>query len=161
MIPVRIRDCTCPGTPHGEGDIVFLAPTLSLEGGLAAESELAEVITAGGEVNEISTAVAKRWLLSFVRYGAKSWNLTNGHANEPKPFDVQAILDDYGIARVVAEKANELYADAVLAPLRAQLPSPLPPGPTAEETSPAPSSTETPPEPLSPATTADTTPLTG
>ena len=105
---VRIRDCACPGTPHAEeGDAVFLSPTLPAEGGIAAEQDMTD---SGGDAN----ALTRRWLLTFVRYGAKDWNLT-------EPFDVDVLLADWALARPVAIRAGELYQASVMAPF---LPTP-------------------------------------
>ena len=32
-VPVRFRDCACPGTPHEDGDIAELRPYLDYLGG--------------------------------------------------------------------------------------------------------------------------------
>jgi hypothetical protein len=36
---------------------------------------------------------------------------------EPEPFDVERLVSDYGLAKLVAGKANELYQEALLRPL--------------------------------------------
>lgn len=121
LVTVRVRDCTCPDTPHPDGDEVYLLPSLSLEGGAAAELDLIESGTISDDRRR-TTALLARWTSTYVRYGAVGWNwLEVGESGrpEPVPFDVDTLLADYRLSRAVAEKANELYAEAVLGPLLA------------------------------------------
>jgi hypothetical protein len=128
-VAVRVRDCECPGTPHGEeGDVVFLAPTLSLEGGLEATADI-RVAVHDGKV------IAKRWRVTFVRYGAIGWNWLDADG-EPLPFDVDVILADYSLALPVSEKADELYGESVVRPLVAKPKTTSRHGRTADSTSP-------------------------
>ena len=121
LVPVRVRDCACPDTPHDEGDIVFIAPTLSLEGGIAAQQDLTAAFPD-------TDAVTRRWLITFVRYGAKGANFID-------PFDVEILLADFTLATPVAEAANDLYSEAVLRPLGLTPSSSSPTGRTARSTS--------------------------
>lgn len=136
-IEVRVRDCTCPGEPHPEGDVVYMRPTLPLAGGLEAEHDYSQALAAviaeagpkpiGGwseEVREqmsrdVSERLRRRWLATYVRYGAIGWNFLDDDG-DPVPFDVDAILDDYGLAQPVAEKGDELYGETVTRPLVAR-----------------------------------------
>ena len=118
LVTVRVRDCACPGTPH-EADEVYLLPSLSLEGGAAAELDLMDSSSITDEKRR-TTALLARWTSTYVRYGAVGWNwlqLNEDGRPEPVPFDVEILLADYRLSRSVAEKANELYAEAVLGPL--------------------------------------------
>lgn len=127
-VRVRVRDCACPGSPHGEeGDVVFLAPTLSLEGGLEGQADIRAAVGNG-------TALAKRWRVTFVRYGAIGWNLVD-EEGEPVPFDVDAILADFALAYPVSEAADDLYGESVVRPLLARRKTTSPPGPTVVSTS--------------------------
>lgn len=113
-IPVRVRDCTCPNTPHAEeGDIVFLAPTLPLDGGILAEQQFVATATIGD-----GDQLTRLWLRTFVEHGAVGWNLLDERGAD-LPFDVETIIADWRLARPVADKASELYADAVTAPFEA------------------------------------------
>ena len=51
LVPVPVGDCRCPGTPHEDGDVVFLYPKLGMEGGsevaMAAFNQYAEVLRGG------------------------------------------------------------------------------------------------------------------
>ena len=105
---VRIRDCTCPDKPHEEGDGVYLAPSLSAEGGIEAEQAII-----GVKDVEVLT---RKWLIIFVRHGATGWNLLGDDG--PVPFDVDELLADWALARPVAVRAGELYQAAVAAPFQ-------------------------------------------
>jgi hypothetical protein len=127
LVPVRVRDCACPDSPHADGDIVYLAPVLDIDGGTEAESD---VVDAAGDARKM-----KRLLLrTFVTYGAKGWNLVDAEG-APVPFDVEPILADWSVARIVADKAADLYTDMVVAPFEMALQARSPTGPTAPTTS--------------------------
>jgi hypothetical protein len=122
LVEVRVRGCACPGSPHAEGDTVSLLPQLSIEGGAAAELDLVEVMNAAKEGDSREASYAKllvRWTATFVRYGAVSWNWlqTGKDGPEPVPFDVELLVNDYSLARLVAGRANDLYQKAALDPL--------------------------------------------
>lgn len=113
---VRVRDCACPDTPHEEGDIVFVLPKPSIECGAAAEIAMLE----SADQPHPETWLLARWTDTFVRYGAVGWNwlrYDDKARHEPVPFDVEVLLADYGIGRLVAVKANELYQAVFLGPL--------------------------------------------
>ena len=127
LVPVRVRDCACPDTPHDEGDIVYMAQMLGFEGGLKAERQL--IALAGTDDDAITAA----WGETFVRYGAMDWNLLD--ENGPVPFDVEEVLGDYRLSRPVAERGMELYAEAILSPFVTKQASRSPTGQTARTTS--------------------------
>lgn len=128
LVPVRVRDCACPGLPHaGDGDIVYLAPTLDVDGGSEAERDMIE---AAGDERRLQRA----WLRTFITYGAKGWNLV-AEDGEPVPFDVEVILSDWSLARPAGDAASDLYVDSVTAPFRTALQARSPTGRTARTTS--------------------------
>lgn len=147
-VAVRVRGCECPGTPHADGDFVYLAPKLSLVGGLAASADISTALGNG-------TMLAELWLVTFVKHGAIGWNLVD-EDGDPVPFDVQALLDDYDLALPVAEKADELYGDTVARPFLSRLRAISRRGQTERSTSPTPPSTTKPRKRSSRATTAAT-----
>ena len=136
LAPVRVADCSCPDTPH-DGHNVFLAPTISLEGGIAAERVMVEVITQDYANDAARTrALTYAWAPIFVRYGAKDWDLCDAQG-EPREFDVEEVLGDYSMARLVADKCGELgYGSAVLAPFLTAQATPSRNGRTPRTTSP-------------------------
>lgn len=164
-----MRACACPDSPHEGGDVVYVAPSLSLSGGLAAEHDnavaLAETLAhagkppPGGWNDTNSTPLAldmaermrTRLLVTYVRYGAVSWNFED--ESGPLEFDVEAILADYAIARNVAEKCDELYGETVTRPLLDRLGTRSQRGRTPRSTSRS-GSTPKRPRRSSPATTA-------
>lgn len=169
--PVRVRDCACPGKPHEEeGDVVYVAQTLGLAGGLAAEHDsnaaVAEALAAAGvappegwpkpDIARIAADAGERlrirWMVTFVRHGAVGWNLVNERG--PRPFDVEVLLADYNLALPVAERCDELFGETVSRPLVQRLRSTLPSGSTDESTSPTNGSTRRPRKRSSRATTA-------
>jgi hypothetical protein len=146
---VRVRDCACPGTPHEEGDIVFLASTLSAEGGIAAEQDMAST--------RDSEELTRKWLISFVRFGARGWNLLDEEGLDV-PFDVDDLLADWAIARPVAIRAGELYQASVIAPFQQQPAKRSATGRTRATTSRRPSPTRSPSGSPSPESSAASLP---
>jgi hypothetical protein len=130
LIEVRVRDCACPATPHSEvGDIVYIRPKIGLEGGIAAQVDFATTqreipLTDADRDSEdnptpqrrlFSQTLQRRWMVTFVRFGAVGWNLVDEKG--PVPFDVEELLADYDLAYTVADRADDLYAEAVMRPL--------------------------------------------
>lgn len=109
LVPVRVRDCACPDAPHAEkGDLVFLLPTLPLDGGILAEQQM---LASSDDPEKL----IRLWLRTFTEHGAVGWNLVDAEG-EPVPFDLDVLLADWRLARPVADKGAELYGDAVTAP---------------------------------------------
>lgn len=100
-IPVRVRDCACPDTPHAEsGDIVWLRPSLTSEGGIIAEQQMLKAAGTGDQ-----ELLAREWLPTFIRYGAVGWNFIDPDG-EALPFDPEAILEDWRLARPVLDRKS-------------------------------------------------------
>lgn len=130
-VVVRVRDCACPDTPHADtGDVVYLRPKLSLAGGIAAQQDL---IASDGD----PAVLTRLWLATFVRYGVTGANF--------EPFSVDDLLDDFDLGLPVAERAEQLYGEAVLRPLGLSRPDNSKPGPTRSSTSRTPRSNRTSP----------------
>src|SRR3990172_6655238 len=150
-VAVRVRDCECPGAPHAEGgDLVYIAPTPSLACGLEAQADIIEAAGSGAMLRA-------RWQVTVVRHGAVGWNLLDVEG-AAMPFDLDALLADYGLAAAVAERCDELYGDVVMRPLLRRLGSISPSGPMGVSTSHRNGSTPSPRKRSSPATTAATVP---
>jgi hypothetical protein len=96
---VRVRDCACPETPH-EGHFVFVTSTLSLEGGVEAEAALIAAITTAGKGPVDTKALEVLWRDIFVRHGVVGWDLCD-EDGEPIPFSLEALREDFSIARPV------------------------------------------------------------
>lgn len=155
MERVKVRECPT-GLHNGEGDWVALAPHLSLEGGLAAEQDLRSVAGIRDE-GERGDAIQRRWVVTFVKHGAKAWNFHDAEGNE-LPFDVEELLADYSLGRPVADKAADLYSDSVLRPFLNRLQERSPTGRTGATTSRAQRRTRKQSGQSSPATSADLAP---
>ena len=119
LVPVRARDCECPGAPHGEdGDIVYILPKPSLDLGLAWQLDMSESADASGAVK--AAEVKPRWYRPYARHGAVGWNLLDADG-APVPFDIGALLADFSLAYPAADKADDLYAEALVRPLADRL----------------------------------------
>ena len=110
---------TVPATAPSpyQGDEVYLLPSLSLEGGAAAELDLLESQDHGDRAGSWLLA---RWTVTYVRYGAVGWNWTTldeQGRSVPLPFDVDVLLADYSLSKEIANRASLLYSEAVLGPL--------------------------------------------
>ena len=141
-VAVRVRDCACPDSPHAEGDLVYLSPTLPLDGGILAEQQLLASIAEGD-----SDKLTRLWLRTFLEHGATGWNLLDAEGNDV-PFDIGVLLADWRLARPVADRASDLYAESVTDPFEVTQPSRSPTGPTRRGTSAT--RRPTPPSPASP-----------
>ena len=137
-VEVNIGECGCPNAPHSDGDVVYLAPQLSMAGGMAAQSAISEGITDSLRLQELLAAI-------WVRHGVVDWNLVDEDGDK-LPLDPQTIAAalPYGKGgRLVAERADDLYAEDILAPLVQRLKSTSRRGttPAGSSTSPTPAST--------------------
>lgn len=108
-IPVRFRDCSCPGTPH-DGDVAELRPYLDYPGGAEALAAIASLDGDMGRMAELLGPI-------FIRRGVVAWNLTDADG-EPVPVTNDA-LDAlrWEDAYELADRADDLYGAQVLAPL--------------------------------------------
>lgn len=114
-VEVRLDACYCPNTPH-EADIVYLAPSLSMAGGMAAQAAIADGFADQIRLQEL---LAQVW----VRFGVVGWNLVDEDgADLPLNAETISAALPYGKGgRLVAERADDLYAEDILAPLVARL----------------------------------------
>jgi hypothetical protein len=108
-IPVRFRDCTCPGTPH-DGDIAELRPYLDYPGGAEA---LAAIQSVGDDIARFAEVLGP----VFIRRGVVAWNLVD-EDGEPIPVTNEA-LDSlrWEDAYELADRADDIYGSQILAPL--------------------------------------------
>lgn len=106
---VRFRDCTCPGTPHPEGDGVFLRPFL----GFLAGAEVMRIFKSSlGNLEALNEGIGP----VFLREGPIGWNLVD--ADGPIELDTEALLAlPYEQGIIIVEAADELYSHRVLDPL--------------------------------------------
>jgi hypothetical protein len=115
-IPVSIGPCECPGTPHGDGDVVYLSPALSASGGMAAQGAISDAGTDTVRLQELL------WRI-YRDHCVVGWNLLDAEG-EPVPLTSenkdQALPFGKG-GQAVADRADELYSEDVLRPFLARI----------------------------------------
>src|SRR5690349_16815535 len=136
---VRFRDCTCPETPHSEpssewggldGDVVELRPYLDLAGGSEALRFTRDAIAAAdGDLDKATSFMGEMVGPVYVRRGVVGWNLVD--ENGPVPCTLEALEAlPYVDAYEIADRADDLYGESVLAPLVKRIGSSSRTGPT-------------------------------
>jgi len=121
LVPVPLGYCPCEGTPHADGDTVYLYPELSMSGGMAAQAAISEAVTPTGlDQIKLQELLAKVW----ITHGVASWTFLEDPDANGKRAEVPLTADNIVLAlpygkggRLVADKADDLYNEAVLAPL--------------------------------------------
>lgn len=120
LIPVRVGACLCPGTPHADGDFVYLRPKLGLGAGIVVQEPIADWLKIPFEERpgqeHMRAELSERYLI----VGVAEWNLEDEEGPIPvNPLTIREhLLDDYDRAEAAAEKADDLYAEVALRPLR-------------------------------------------
>jgi len=120
LVPVCVGACHCPGTPHPDGDFVYLRPKLGLREGIILQEPVADwlnVPAADRPGQEYMRAeLSERYLI----LGIAEWNLTDEDgAIVVNPLSIREhLLNDFDRAEPAAEKGDELYSDVALGPLR-------------------------------------------
>lgn len=129
LVSVRFRDCSCPGTPHPDGDIAHLRPWLDYASG-------AEVVAAMGKVGDDTSRFAELVGPVLIRRGVVAWNVLD-EKGEPVPV-TPAALDGlrWEDAYELADKADDLYGEQILAPLVKRMNESSKAGPTNGSTRP-------------------------
>ena len=130
LVPVRFRDCSCPGTPHPDGDVAELRPFLDYPGGAEALAAIQSVLFDTDRFAEVLGPV-------FIRRGVVGWNLLDDEG-DPVPVTREA-LDAlrWEDAYELADKADDLYGGQVLVPLVKRMPASSKNGQTNASTRPA------------------------
>lgn len=152
LVPVEVGACRCVGTPHPDGDIVFLASHLSLRGGFVAERTMIALSGAGKDRLEVEAGLIE----VYVRFGVSAWNLLDAEG-DPIPVNEDTIrseiLSDFARARPLADAADGLYTSAILDPLVARLSKSSRATQTRGSTSATPPSSSSPPKRSKPSST--------
>lgn len=148
LIPVRMRDCRCDGTPHPSGDFAYLKPEADLELGLAAHQVVSQTVDSQRQNGSSLTheqafeMMQIKLGMAYCIHGIAAWDLLDEHG-KPVPVNaatVQAIK--WSEIEPVADKAATLYSEEVLVPLVARLSKFSRPGRTAGSTSARPRSSK-------------------
>ena len=126
LVPVRFRDCSCPGTPHADGDIAEFRPYLDYPGGAEA---LAAIQSADGDTDRFAELLGP----VFIRRGVVAWNVVDDDGPVPvtrEALDALRWEDAYELA----DRADDLYGGQVLAPLVKRMAASSPTGRTGAST---------------------------
>lgn len=120
LVPVCVGACLCPGTPHADGDFVYLRPKLSLASGIILQepvNDWLQVPTAQRPGQEFMRAELSERYLTL---GIAEWNIEDEAGVIPVNSATIRIhlLDDYFRSQAVADKADDLYSEVALDPLR-------------------------------------------
>lgn len=123
--------CQCPGQPHAQ-DETYLLPRLTFDGGAAAEA----VINRHLSLSPMDTdALGRDLVRAYLTHQVAGWNLVTEDGT-PLPYDPALLLSDWETALAVGDRADDLYSEVLLAPLRVAVQKSLPAGPTGPSTSP-------------------------
>jgi len=133
-VAVNVGPCRCIGgaddPPHPDGDVVYLAPEPSLSLGLAANGAIA---AAGDDPARLEVTLGR----VFIDMGIVDWTFTDADGDpEPiTPATIDRLLPWGRGGSAVAERANDLYAEAILRPLLERSQNSSQPGRTNDSTS--------------------------
>lgn len=123
--------CPCPGTPHPDGDTVYLRSKLGLRAGatlqnlvIVARNRHIASVEEGAPVPDM-TPLAEAELTAeltegYILMGVVDWTFTDPDGRKvPVHADTirALLLEDFGMASAVADRADELYMPAVIGPL--------------------------------------------
>jgi len=128
-VEVDVGECRCPGAPHTSDKINLRArPNTTMRFAL---------LQAINEASEDTNILTGEMVSLYLRLGPVSWNISNGNGS---PVPIDDLADSLGLDReiIVANKASDLYTEAILGPLAPSVSSS--PEPTQEEPLTSPSS---------------------
>ena len=110
-VAVPIGKCLCPGTPHPDGDVVYLTAQLSAPGGMAAQGAITDGFDDAVKLQELL------WRI-YRDHGIVSWNLVDedGESVPLTPANIEMALPYGKGGRAVADAADDLYNEDVLGP---------------------------------------------
>lgn len=123
LVPVRMGECRCPGTPHTAGDFAYLKPQADLEVGLAAHQVVNNSVQSTRQNGSSLTAEQALELMqiqlgkAYTIHGIKRWDRLDEHG---QPLEINAATVDqlsWSQIKDVADKAAQLYSEEVLIPL--------------------------------------------
>jgi hypothetical protein len=128
LVSVSLGECLCPGTPHKGGDEVHLRGELDLTTGMALIANIAQ----GDSDNAI-----ERLGRAYLRAGIAAWTFVD-ESGIPVPVNETNIgrLRWTAGTYALADRAAELYGDALLSPLAQRVSGSSPNGASEDSTSP-------------------------
>ena len=133
-VAVDLGECRCPGTPHDGGDTVWLRQELGVDGGFAIIGIIA---------TPDDTPLIERLGRAYLRHGIVDWTLCDsGGAKVPcTPENIDRLAWS-GPLLAIANKASDLYGEAVLGPLAQTASESSPSGQSDASTSQTPASSD-------------------
>lgn len=119
LVPVQLEYCPCAGTPHPDGDIVYLYPELSAPAGIRARAFFRDAMTSQMSQVDAEAAIAELWLTG----GVAEWTFLfdDGRPIPVTPENIVRALPYAKGGRQVADTADDLYVASVTAPLLERL----------------------------------------
>ena len=128
LVPVPVGACRCPGTPHEDGDVVFLYPELPMTVGMTAHSAMS-VLTDGVErLAAVYRIVTEGCIADWTFVGEE------GAKVPVNPATIRGALPWSKGGQQVALKATEMHATALLAPFKQPSPEEKTPTPISSRT---------------------------
>lgn len=108
---VVIAVCPCPGSPH-DHDEVYLAPEASMTMGLRANGAVSK---AAGDAGELEVLLGR----ALIEEGIVGWTFVDvkGEAEPVTPATIERLLPWGKGGSDVADRANDLYGEAIFTPL--------------------------------------------
>lgn len=113
-VAVAVGACRCPGTPHPDGDTVYLAPKMPLALGFAA----LHVVRNVSDPAELEGRLALLYLL----FGITGWTFTDEDSQSVRfdPDHAAELIEQYlplwEGGMTVARVADDLYGEAIFFP---------------------------------------------
>jgi hypothetical protein len=124
-VSVPVGECRCIGTPHAQGDEVFLKPELDVPMAMAAHAAMnMESLTKrvrSGELSMTQANAETQYALTsvYLRFAITGWTFVDAKGN-PEPItqaNITRLLPWGKGGAEVAERADTLYSEPLFAPL--------------------------------------------
>jgi len=158
-------ECVCPPkageTRHPDGDTVTLRPKLDFRSALTARNTI--VVLKSEDPDATTADILAALTETYLIVGIESWSLTDerGKALPVSRVAIRDLMDRHPeAAMIIGDEADELYSEAVIAPLVARAQNSSPPTPINASTSATNGSSPKPRKPSRPSSTF-TTPTAG
>jgi hypothetical protein len=120
LVPVNIGACACPGTPHPDGDVLYLKPKLGLAEGMAIKGVASEWLQLEPDERPSQHELTGHLGEVYLEQGVADWNLV-GEDGKPLPLTREGlreqVLSDFVRAETAADTADGLYYEPILSPL--------------------------------------------
>ena len=84
LVPVPLGYCPCEGSPHPDGDTVYLYPELSMAGGMAARGAIIEAAESEYVQIQLNEFLGHLWM----RYAVAAWTFLDDEG-EPIPITAE------------------------------------------------------------------------